>query len=435
MNEKVKIAYDWLGPRGPIHNTLTPNIYNFASVIGDIPVNDNKKYLGPSTYYNIYKNFPDLFQIVPSFSVTDKDLFIYEYKMYHWVSHERLFSYDDIPGFIESSNISHHVLDNIRNGRGYFLIENMFEAIVYDQFFEIMHSYFDKHRIPRNKIIYQVGCANAEELYEKYCNLHNIEPQNRMKVVFWDQVEWNVSLSMKNLPTRQNEKTLDSIKKTFLVFNRRYRTHRTKLTLLFKKFDLLKDSWYSMPATNVDGRNNNTFMHQVDWMFVNKIGISRQEVEELYSILPLRNDNITNLNDMINVVSRNVQQLYDSSLITVVTETFFETPVISVTEKSLKPLFYKQPFIIAGAPYSLEYLRKKGYKTFSNWFDESYDTETDHDARIIKIAEVCRTINAWSPEQKQKFIEETKDVLEHNFNTFRSKSDSLENSFWLNLER
>lgn len=436
MSQKIKIAYDWVGPAGPIANTLSPNLYNFCSVVGsDIAVHNNKKHLGPSTYYNIYKNFPEVFQVVPSFSLTYDDVFIYEFQMYHWVDHERLFSYDDMPGFIETSNITNQLLDKIRVGKGYFLIQNMFEATVYDQFFELMHSYFDKHHIPTNKIIYQVGCANAEELYEKYCNIYNIPEHKRMKVVFWDQIEWNLSLTIKNTQPRPITKTLDSVKKTFLVFNRRYRTHRTKLTLLFKKFDLLKDSWYSMPATNVDGRINNTFMHQVDWSFANKIGISRQEVEELYSILPLRNDNINTLNEMINVTSRNVQNLYDSSLITIVTETFFETPVISVTEKSFKPLFYKQPFIIAGAPYSLEYLKKKGYKTFSNWFDESYDSETDHDSRLIKIVELCKTINEWSPEQKQKFIEETKEVLEYNYDTFRSKSDSLENSFWLNLEK
>lgn len=435
MNKKIKIAYDWLGPRGPISNTLIPNIYNFASVAGDITLNDNKRYIGPSSYYNLYKNFPDVFEIVPSFSLTADDLFIYEYQMYHWVHHERLFSYDDLPGFIENSNISHLVLNNVRRGKGYLLIENMFEATVHDHFFDIMHSYFDKHRIPRNKVIYQVGCANAEEVYQHYCAIRNIPEQERLKVVFWDQIEWNISLSIKNAQNKPITKSIDSIKKTFLVFNRRYRTHRTKLTLLFKKFDLLKDSFYSMPATNVDGRNNNTFMHQVDWSFVNKIGMAREEVEELYRILPLRNDKIVGLNDMINVVSRNVQHLYDSSLITVVTETFFETPVISVTEKSFKPLFYKQPFIIAGAPFSLEHLKKKGYKTFSTWFDESYDTEIDHDARIIKIAEVCKTINEWTIEQKQKFIEETKEILEHNYETFRRRSDSLENSFWLNLEK
>jgi hypothetical protein len=435
MTEKIKIAYDWLGPTGPISNTISPNLYDFVSVIGsDVSIHNNKKHLGPSTYYNIYKKFPEIFDVVPSFTTDYDDLFIYEYQMYHWVEHERLFSYDDLPGFIEMSNISHKTLDNIRNGRGYILIENMFEATVYDAFFERMHSYFEKYNIPHKKIIYQVGCANAEEIYNAYCARHNIPENNRMKVVFWDQIEWNLSLTLKNISPRSYNKNLKSIKKTFLVFNRRYRTHRTKLTLLFKKFGLLEDSWYSMPATNVDGRENNTFMHQVDWNFAQKIGISREEVEQLYSILPLRVDNITKLNDMIDVTSRNVQHLYDSSLITVVTETFFETQVISVTEKSFKPLFYKQPFIIVGAPHSLHYLKKKGYKTFSNWFDESYDEILDHDNRIIKIAEVCKTISEWSQETKQKFIEETQEILEHNYNLFCDRSNSLEGSFWLNLE-
>ena len=32
MSDKIRIAYNWIGPRGPIPNTEVPNILNLASV-------------------------------------------------------------------------------------------------------------------------------------------------------------------------------------------------------------------------------------------------------------------------------------------------------------------------------------------------------------------------------------------------------------------
>jgi hypothetical protein len=351
--------------------------------------------------------------------------------MEHIVETERFFAYKDLPGIIESSHMSSKLLDCVRHGKGYILLDNMFEAQVFEALFVLMHRYFKLHNIPLNKIIYQVGAANAAELYHKICDKLDVDPQERMKVVFWDMIEWNISLSMRNLINRSANKKLEDIEKTFLVFNRRFRTHRTKLTLLFHKYNLLKDSFYSLRKNDPDGTG--TFMEQVDWSFTDFAGIAREEVENLFTQLPLNIDGNKNLGQMINVISGSLDNFYKKSLIAVVTETFFETEIISVTEKTFKPLFYKQPFIIVGAPKSLEHIKKKGYKTFSKWWDESYDDEKIDDFRLMKIANLCDTINSWSTEQKQNFLLEVVDVLEHNYNVFVNRSKTLENSFWLTL--
>jgi hypothetical protein len=435
MSSKIKIIYDWIGPTGPISNIMTPNLYNFASVMSDIHTDDHRKHLAPYSYQNFFLKFPDVFEISPSFSVTMEDIFIYELQMYHWVAPERFFSFNDIPGIIETSHISHHTLQCIINGNGYILIDNMFEAHVQPYFFSIMHNYFNNHNIPLNKIIYQVGAANAESLYNDFCVKNGIAENNRMNVIFWDMVEWNLSVFMngkfKKLTT---DKNIKDIKKIFLCFNRRYRTHRTKLLLLFKKFNLLNDSLYSMPFYNPDN-SGDSFVNQVDWSFAQKINISKEEVNDLFKMMPLIIDNEKDIMKMIGIASSKTEHFYNQSLVAIVTETFFETNIISITEKSYKPIYYKQPFITVGAPYSLEYLRKKGYKTFSRWWDESYDVIENHDDRIIKIAEVCNTIKNWSTERRQKFIEESNEVLTHNLNTLLNRSTNIDDSFWLTLRK
>jgi hypothetical protein len=53
-----------------------------------------------------------------------------------------------------------------------------------------------------------------------------------------------------------------------------------------------------------------------------------------------------------------------------------------LTEKTFKAIAFQHPFMILGAPGSLETLRSWGFESFSNLFDESYDYEQDLDTRI-----------------------------------------------------
>jgi predicted transcriptional regulator len=62
----------------------------------------------------------------------------------------------------------------------------------------------------------------------------------------------------------------------------------------------------------------------------------------------------------------------------------------------------------------LEYLRTFGFKTFDKWWDESYDIETNHHKRIIKIFEVIDYINSKSIEELKKIYSEMAEILNHN---------------------
>ena len=67
----------------------------------------------------------------------------------------------------------------------------------------------------------------------------------------------------------------------------------------------------------------------------------------------------------------------NNSLIHVVTETVYNGNKNHLTEKTFKPIVMQQPFIIQSCRGSLEYLRRYGFKTFSEFWDESYDELPD----------------------------------------------------------
>jgi hypothetical protein len=80
----------------------------------------------------------------------------------------------------------------------------------------------------------------------------------------------------------------------------------------------------------------------------------------------------------------------------------------------LTALHLKLPIILVAPPYTLEYLKTFGFKTFDKWWDESYDIEENHYIRIMKIFNVIDYINSKSIQELQKIYAEMKEVLDHN---------------------
>lgn len=88
------------------------------------------------------------------------------------------------------------------------------------------------------------------------------------------------------------------------------------------------------------------------------------------------------------------------------------------SEKTFKPIFNLQPFIMFGDAFSLEHLRKLGYKTFSNWWDESYDQNEDWLQRLKLVSKVMQDISTWSDDKMYAVTQEMEETLVHNFYTF-----------------
>jgi hypothetical protein len=107
---------------------------------------------------------------------------------------------------------------------------------------------------------------------------------------------------------------------------------------------------------------------------------------------------------------------YNHCLISVVLETIFDGSKIHLTEKICRALACGHAFILAAGPGSLKYLRHYGFKTFSDFFDESYDDEHDSLLRLQKIVKVMKTIQSLPMDQKLKI----KEIADHNRRWFFS---------------
>ena len=110
--------------------------------------------------------------------------------------------------------------------------------------------------------------------------------------------------------------------------------------------------------------------------------------------------------------------LWQSYFLHVVSETVFFDKKLHLTEKIFKPIVSRRPFILLGAHKNLEYLKSYGFKTFSNWIDESYDEEPDNEKRLMMVCDEIEKIANLSENQIESMYWEMQEVLEHNFRHF-----------------
>jgi hypothetical protein len=112
--------------------------------------------------------------------------------------------------------------------------------------------------------------------------------------------------------------------------------------------------------------------------------------------------------------TRSIEEFYNDSFVDIVTESRFAQPTGNYSEKTYQPMYYRKPFVLVAPPFTLRYLQEQGFKTFRNFWDESYDEIEDHQLRIRKIFEVIEFINSKPLNQLKQMYAEMKDILDHN---------------------
>ena len=116
--------------------------------------------------------------------------------------------------------------------------------------------------------------------------------------------------------------------------------------------------------------------------------------------------------------------------VNIISETTFMVPYQYISEKSLKPMAVYRPFIMLGPAGNLALLRDMGFKTFSKWWDESYDNEPDHVKRVEMVYDIANYILNKSYDEIHQMFEEMRDILLYN----RKQIRKIPNYFLYNLQ-
>jgi len=204
------------------------------------------------------------------------------------------------------------------------------------------------------------------------------------------------------------------ITKYFNILNRRPRQHRIILFTEIKSNSILNDKCEISLGSGGDIANNEGIIS-----FLENVSLTYPEYKKNFEfakthdfMIPTELD--VDLNE--NRAGEYTRSFYKNTFCSLTSETLVSSDVLFFSEKTFKPIYNLQPFLFLGNPFSLKKLKEFGYKTFSNWWDESYDEEIDYLKRIKKISKLMVEISMWSEEKCYNVTQEMEEVLVHNFN-------------------
>ena len=110
-------------------------------------------------------------------------------------------------------------------------------------------------------------------------------------------------------------------------------------------------------------------------------------------------------------------EAHKETFVSIVSETrYFNSLFFS--EKTFKPIYCLQPFIIINANGSLEHLKNLGFQTFNKWWDESYDEAPTLRDKLQKIKDIIKRLSKLSDKELHDMYQEMEPILIHNYNHF-----------------
>jgi len=116
--------------------------------------------------------------------------------------------------------------------------------------------------------------------------------------------------------------------------------------------------------------------------------------------------------------------LYQDCLIDLVAESHVKGATFFPTEKTFRPMWCRRPFIVFGSANYLEYLRQMGFRTFGDFWDESYDGYEGAD-RFCKILELIDNLAQKSYDELETMYWNMQYSLEHNHSVLRKQKYNL----------
>lgn len=342
--------------------------------------------------------------------------------------------YKELPlktSYIE--NLSDIVVDSLKTKSNFFLyFRNQQEGLSYTVLEQIYH-HCKERDIPLEKIIIQTDSANFDEHKEKFEKKYNF-PLN----VKYFMYPWALQLSSENIEELTQQKNIvNGFKRNreykVVCLNKRLKDYRIAIIsfLLGKKYDNMFLSY------------DTNFGRDVKFIKELKVNPGQDNIDNListlsegYEIFLSTQKRIADKMDTdFDKVYFDDYKMYENSYFSIVTEsTFFGN--LRLTEKIGKPIINYHPFVVVGPDNFLKLLKFYGFKTFGEFWDESYDDETQPHKRFIKITKVIDNLMNLTTKEWDVLTKKLEPILIYNRNHLETfKCENVSKEFYENLQK
>lgn len=117
-------------------------------------------------------------------------------------------------------------------------------------------------------------------------------------------------------------------------------------------------------------------------------------------------------------MARSLLQHYQRFNVELVCETYTLGETFFPTEKTIRPIIGNRPFLVHGPVNYLNNLRQRGFKTFGELWDESYD-KLEGMCRWLAMRKLIDGLSTMSQTQWNQTIQHCKEIVKHNRNQVR----------------
>ena len=177
--------------------------------------------------------------------------------------------------------------------------------------------------------------------------------------------------------------------KAYTNLNRFPKAHRVGLMIRLMENDLLDIGFNSLLTRKQGYRKLNKILYDNNNQSI-MLREDKESIEKLNDMLPIILD--LEMGDDGNPLGSDTVTipylLYLNSYFSIITESHFrETDKFIISEKISKALVGMHPFFLYAQPYTLNYLHERGFETFGDVIDESYDEEIDDEKRFEMVTQ------------------------------------------------
>lgn len=278
---------------------------------------------------------------------------------------------------------------------------------------------------------YHVTGFSSKEDYDKLAKEYNFK--HKINLINTHHFEYVTNCNLKYFTTLYEEPYEVKIKpKKFVCFNKVHREHRLHLVAKMLESGLINSGFYSFQGAGQGWLEVILRTHTFNQH-------TRNVLEKHRDIFPIRL-NITPQRDNPVDLQPDDIKYHTESYFSIVTETLFYnkaeeksksyilmegTEGVFISEKTYKAIAFKHPFIVVGQAGILQALRSTGYKTFSPFIDETYDTITNSDERLEYIwREINRLCNL-TDQQWLEWQNNVRDIVEYNYNLLKNRQNFI----------
>lgn len=255
-------------------------------------------------------------------------------------------------------------------------------------------------------------------------SVDGVEVFNRDRHVTWGNINVlachgvefkTVKMSIKDFDKLPEYDPLVKKNKLFLCFNKVDREHRIQLLERMFGNNLVDKGYYSFEGTE-------QFSDRIKGM----------TVEEFPNIIansdkfPMRLNINEQRTNPVDITSDDINYYRDSHF-SIVTETLFYKDYnkvrfnagqyansIFITEKTFRCFILEHPFILLARPGTISELQRCGYKTFSPYIDESYDSIQDDAERLDAVVKEIERLSNLTDDEWIEWEQNIQSIVKHN---------------------